>query len=78
MSEVSARIGFIVVSKEGALCLTNYRDGGGNVLCTGDYAYVFKSRRAANNAIARSRAYVEKHNLTAWETSYRVYPAGAP
>ncbi len=69
MSEIA---GYIVTTKEGAMCLCAYENGI-QVLCLGDWASFFPTRRSANRAIERTREYVEKNQLTAWETRYTVY-----
>ena len=71
MSEIA---GYVVTNNDGAMCLCAYEDDGIEVLCQGDYATFFPTRRAANKAIERTRAYAEKHKLTAyWDTAYKVY-----
>ena len=63
--------GYIVTGADGAMTTCAYEDGA-TVLCYGDHAHLFPNRKAAMRAVDRSRIYAEKHNLTAWDTRYKI------
>lgn len=62
-------LGYAVIGND-AHELGNYPDGPkGGIMLSGDDITIFASRKAANAAIARTRAY-EKQNGLWWDTKY--------
>jgi hypothetical protein len=61
-------VGYIITNHGSVMRLTRYQADEPAVLCIGDYAHLFKSRRAALKAIERTIEYAERHGLAqSWD-----------